>query len=381
MRKKLFCAAAIFALAAVLGACGSTAEKKEDSKDNAGANGALNDVLAQYTDVYLSDFNPEDYVVLGDYTNLTAEAVLSEASEEEIQEFMDYTVRSKSYYEEITDREDAREGDIANIDYMGMKDGVAFDGGTAEGYDLALGSHMFIDGFEDGVIGMKVGETKDLNLTFPEDYGKADLAGAEVVFTVTLNKLSQETYPELNDEFVKTLEIDGVSTVEEYREFVRDYINQSAKADYEDQVAGQILETLKNRCTFKGVPEGMLTRMNATLLSNVTRYAASYGVDVGTYVSLMYGGDAASYAETLNSYAVDIANQYMMMAIIAEKEGISVTDEEVFADIRQSMGIDDSVDLETIAENVDLQAYREYLISIKVTDYLVENATVSAPLE
>ena len=89
----------------------------------------------------------------------------------------------------IRDRRPAAEGDTANIDYSGTKDGVAFDGGTAEGYDLKLGSGTFIDGFEDGVIGMNVGDEKDLNLKFPDNYGSADLAGQEVVFHVKLNQL------------------------------------------------------------------------------------------------------------------------------------------------------------------------------------------------
>ena len=105
-------------------------------------------------------------------------------------------------YNDITDRTTAQSGDVANIDYVGKKDGVEFDGGSAQGYDLELGSGVFIPGFEDGVVGMEVGSTKDIPLTFPDNYGNADLAGADVVFTVTLNALKEATTPELTDEYV-----------------------------------------------------------------------------------------------------------------------------------------------------------------------------------
>ncbi len=105
------------------------------------------------------------------------------------------------------------EGDIANIDYVGKKDGVAFDGGTANGYDLEIGSDSFIDGFEDGLIGKEIGSTVDLNLTFPESYGNADLAGQDVVFTVKINSV-QHTFSELNDENAKTCGFDSAAEIE-----------------------------------------------------------------------------------------------------------------------------------------------------------------------
>ena len=140
---------------------------------------------------YLKDFDPSKYVTLGEYKGMNITIPKTEVTDEDVDSYIDYLLSANESYVDITDRDVAQNGDVANIDYEGKKDGVAFDGGTAQGYDLNLGSGVFIDGFEDGVVGMKVGETKDLTLTFPDNYANEDLAGAEVVFTVTLNSIKE----------------------------------------------------------------------------------------------------------------------------------------------------------------------------------------------
>ena len=132
-----------------------------------------------------------------------------------------------AYQQEVTDRP-AKEGDTVNIDYKGMKDGVAFEGGTAQGYDLTLGSGSFIDGFEDGLIGAETGETRNLELKFPYRYkNNPDLAGQPVVFEVTVNKIVETVTPELTDEYAA--ENSDYATAEEYREGLRDIMREQNK--------------------------------------------------------------------------------------------------------------------------------------------------------
>ena len=132
------------------------------------------------------DYNALDYVTLGEYKGLTVQDQPVEVTEEQIDSEVEYYIQLADALESVTEGT-VEEGDTANIDYEGKLNGEAFDGGTAKGYDLIIGSDSFIDGFEDGLIGVAVGETVDLPLTFPENYGNEELAGQDVVFTVTVN--------------------------------------------------------------------------------------------------------------------------------------------------------------------------------------------------
>ena len=245
-------------------------------------------------------------------------------------------------------------GDLANIDFVGTMDGEEFEGGSGAGYDLLIGSGSFVPGFEEGVVDMKVGETKDIALTFPENYYE-EMAGKDVVFAVTVNSIS--TYD---------------------REKAREELEQSAKETYNSQVAAELIDTLKQSSTIKDAPSGMVDRMNQTLISNVTAQAGAYGMDAGAFVAAVYGGTADNYEETLRTYSQDVANQYMILAAIAEKENITVTDEEVTEDIRASLGADATDgEVASMMESIDEEAYREYLLTMKVCDFLAENAVTA----
>ena len=156
-----------------------------------------------------------DKITIKQYKGLEVEKVDPvEVTDTDVEDSINSTLQTKSTQNDITDRP-AQEGDVVTIDYEGKKDGVAFDGGTAQDQQLELGSGSFIDGFEDGIVGHNIGETFDLNLTFPEDYKSEDLAGQAVVFTVTLDKISEVIVPELTDELVAELS-ESAKTIEDY---------------------------------------------------------------------------------------------------------------------------------------------------------------------
>ena len=141
-------------------------------------------------------------VTLGEYKGIEVVMESTDVTDAEIQVRLDNFVASNATVEEITDRTDVQDGDVANIDYVGKIDGEAFDGGSAEGTDLTIGSGTFIDGFEEQLVGATVGETIDINVTFPENYTSKDLAGKEATFTVTINSIGKSVTPELTDELV-----------------------------------------------------------------------------------------------------------------------------------------------------------------------------------
>ena len=180
------CLAAAVAVAA--SGCGKKTETESTAAESAAAE----------TEEYVA----ESSVKLGEYKGIAVTVTEASVTDEEVENQIQQVLNSKAEYREV-DRA-AQTGDQVNIDYKGLLDGEAFEGGTAEGYDLTLGSGSFIDGFEDGLVGAVKGDQKDLNLTFPDPYpNNPDLAGKEVVFEVTVNAVKERSIPELTDEFVK----------------------------------------------------------------------------------------------------------------------------------------------------------------------------------
>jgi trigger factor len=165
------------------------------------------------------EYTALDYVTLGEYKGLNVSLEEMKVTDEDVEDEIAYNMRLSEIYESLEEGT-VHDGDVANIDYEGKLDGEAFDGGTAKGYDLEIGSGTFIDGFEDGLIGVAVGDTVDLTLTFPENYSNEDLAGQETVFTVTVNEIKRT--PELTDEHAETLSDGEYTDAASYRASVRE---------------------------------------------------------------------------------------------------------------------------------------------------------------
>ena len=171
----------------------------------------------------------EASIKIGQYKGLSISREKAEVTDAEIEAELNYL--ASLYPVQVTGRP-AKLGDVANIDYAGYKDGVAFAGGTAEGYNLTLGSGQFIDGFEDGVVGMEIGEERDLNLTFPEAYHSEELAGADVVFHVTLNSLSSADEVAIDDALAKKVMGDDEATLELLKADIRNDLMIQAESEY-----------------------------------------------------------------------------------------------------------------------------------------------------
>lgn len=319
--------------------------------------------------VYLDEIKAEDYVKLGEYKGLSVVQAPPEVTEEQRDAYINYRLS-------LNPEEGAKEGDTVNIDYAGTMDGVAFEGGTAAGQNLTLGSHRFIEGFEEGLIGAKAGDVVELNLTFPEDYHEG-MAGKPVVFTVTVNTIMAATPQELNDAYVQGLDI-GCSTVEEYRQYVYDWLMEGAVASYEDEIENSLVSMLMESCEFtKEPPQAMVDGYMEILKENLTAEAQNYGMSLEQFVSLGYGMDAEAFEKEIREQAERYAKQSIMIQAIADKEGLDVSEEELEGELEEIVAGSAYESVEELKRDVDERRYRESLMAQKVMGMLRENAVVA----
>ncbi len=312
----------------------------------------------------LEDIKLDKYMELGEYAGVEITPELKEVTDEEVQAQMEYLFMQQ-VSSGITDRA-VENGDIANIDFAGYRDGVAFEGGTGT-QDLEIGSGTFIPGFEEGLIGVMPGEEIDLPLTFPADYHSADLAGAEVVFKVTVNYI----VPEITDESVKSLENENYSTVAELEEYSRAIVQEAIDSENYDLVVKLAMNKAIANTTFKEVPEFLVTQQEGIVEEQISYSLQGTNIDVNTYVEVFFG-------TSLNQIATDNVKERMVIQAIANAEGIVITDEDVEAEL-QIMADDFAVTTDQILEmmGTDRAYYKEYMYGVKVYDFMYENAVIS----
>ena len=277
-------------------------------------------------------YDASEFVTLGDYKGMEVEIEGNyDVTDEDIKNEVELEISMMGPDYRIPNREIVKDGDQVNVDYEGKIDGVAFDGGTAENRDIVIGSGSLIDGFEDGLIGKKVGETVDLNLKFPEDYAKTDLAGKDAVFTVTINSLKEPvdvTYDTLTDDYIQSKT--GLSSVDEYLKQVRSSMEEEAGYAKEQQTSYAVLDKLREICKVKEHPEGLDEERIEQGLQYYRQMAAAQGADLETMLSYygMTEDDLLSDIKESTPISVDAE---MILLAIADKEGIS-DDEKAFED-------------------------------------------------
>ncbi len=377
MKKWMVTVSVLTLSASLLAGCGkgeNTSETEQESSTQAetgAAEAAETETAVQYgPEAYLGGINAADYVTLGEYKGIEVTVNAPVVTEEEVQGRINNVLANHMVSTEVTDRP-VEQGDTVNIDYEGKIDGVAFDGGTAQGQDLVIGSGSFIPGFEDGLIGAEAGETLDVNVTFPEDYRGTDVAGKDAVFTVTVNSISVKSLPEFNDEFVKGLD-EGYSTAEEYRTHIYDMLMETARASRDAEAETAILAKVKENAQFKEPPTEMVKRYHDRLTSNMTAYASMFGQDLNTFLEAQGKSDA-----DLQESAEEAARELVVMQAVADAEGLTVTPEEVEKALEENAALDGYEDLEEYKALIDYEAFEEYLMTEKVLDFLLENGKVT----
>ena len=336
MRKlKLFCLCGLTAAVLMTGCAGST-----DSNVNLGSA-----TVSEYRGVKI---------------NVAAPEVTDDEVDQKIQ-----TNLNQNPNEVEVDRA-AAEGDIVNIDYKGTKDGEAFDGGTAEGQDLTLGSGSMIDGFEDGLIGTKKGETKTLDLTFPEDYREESLAGQAVQFEVTVNSVKKKQDAVLDDAFVQRTS--DYQTVDEYKAGIRADLLAQKQKTADQEMEQDVLQDVIDNSEFKFSRNGLSVRYNQ-MLKQYTNQAKMYGMTL-SQMAQANGMDEAGFKEYIYSSVKEAAKQEIVVKDIAAKEGLdNITDEDTEA-FAQANGMTK----DTLVSLYGEDTVKEQVLQDKVLRFLASNA-------
>ena len=342
---------------------GSEAESETGSEEES-------ETETEFNVADLPEYDASEYVTLGEYKDLTVEVAPVEVTDEQVMDKI--ASETKQTLTEGT----VESGDTVNIDYVGKIDGEEFDGGSAEGYDLEIGSCTFIDGFEDGIIGMQVGDTKDLELKFPEDYHSTDLAGKDVVFTVTVNSISR--IPELTDEVADSV-VEGM-TAEAYQESVRQDLEDQAKESQKTEAEQKLLQAVYENATIDGYPEENLQYTIKRATDYYEWLASMYGMSLDDYLK-NYGMTQDEFNEQIQPVAEEALGEEMTLLAIAKEENIEVSDEEYEAGLAryaEAQGMDDPSKLEeAYGENY----IKNSLLQEKVLDFLYENATIEEVAE
>lgn len=316
--------------------------------------------------VGIQDLDIEEYVTLNDYANMTVEVAKSEVTDDDIKSIID----SELMY---ATKGEVKAGDTVNIDYVGKKDGVAFAGGTASGYELEIGSGTFIDGFEDGLIGVLVGDTVDLNLTFPENYGSAELAGKDVVFTVTVNNiLLNGGYDSLTDEDIKNYGM-AYADKEELWAAGEKLANERAEAAYDASVRSSAVSNVLEQSTVNSIPEYLVEEEAQNYLNYMTELCQSvYDIDLEGYVTMYYGMEMDDFNSEVMDMSREAVKGYLVYEAIARAEGINVTQQEIekradeeAAEYGYSSGSE-------LIDEVGFTTYRMYIVQGLVSDRLGE---------
>lgn len=325
--------------------------------------------------IVVEDYNPEECVSVPEYKGIEVDCSVGD---DEVQAELD-TFLSENSKENKKKKGKCKEGDAVNIDYVGKVDGEAFDNGSATGQTITLGASGFIDGFDDGVVGMKVGATKDVPVTFPEEYSNApELAGKDAVFTITLNYISETVLPKMTDKLVadKT----DYKTVDEWKKAKADELKKAKK----DEAGSTAYSQVESKAEVSKYPETLVQVCRAQLDAYYQYSAKQYGYsDFASFLSAMQM-DQAAYDENIKNAAQSIAKTQMLTEAIAARENITVTDEEItkeIASVSEQAGQEESElrknfeDLYGTAITIE-NYYRVTLLTNKVVDFIGENATI-----
>lgn len=316
------------------------------------------------------EYVAESSVTLGEYKGLPVTVAKVEVTDEEVDAQVQFFLNACGEYVAV-DRA-AELGDVVNIDYRGLKDGEAFDGGTAEGSDLTLGSGQFIDGFEDGLVGAKKGEQRSLNLTFPEEYHSEELAGQDVVFEVTVNEVKQLEIPELDDAFV-TKNFPEYANVAEFDEALRETLREQEQALSDNQRDTDLIQAIladsEVVCSTEEINEAYNLQLNSHIMQ-----AAAYGADLENYAS-MFGMTEAEFKAQVRDAAREMAKQEVVLKEIARAENLTVDDADK-EELAKSYGYESA---EEMLKNVNItqEMVDDTALMRKALDFVIENAEIT----
>ena len=320
--------------------------------------------LTLSTEVY-----PE--VTLGQYKGLEIEQPAAEVTDAQVQAELDRMAQNVASTETV--EKAAEMGDTANIDFEGFDNGVAFDGGKGENFDLKLGSGQFVPGFEEQIVGMTAGEEKDIDITFPENY-TAELAGKAVVFHVKLNKVTVTNVPALDDEFAK--DVSEFDTLDELKADIRAKALESAEKQLKTAFENAAIEKAAANTTVE-LPAALVERELDSQMERFAQQLQMSGMSMEQYAQMM-GGDLSTMRNAFRPQAEKQAKIDVTLDKIAEVEGITVTDEDLEAEF-EALAKQYELEVAKIKELVPAEELTEGLKARKATAVIVDSAVAVAP--
>ena len=316
-----------------------------------------------------TDIYPE--VTLGDYKGLEIEKAEATVTDEQVQAELDRMAQNVASTETV--ERAAQMGDTANIDFEGFDNGLPFDGGKGENFDLKLGSGSFVPGFEEQVVGMSAGEEKDIDITFPEDY-HAELAGKSVVFHVKLNKVTATNVPEQDDEFAK--DVSEFDTLDALKADIRAKALEKAQKQIDSAFEQACVDKASENATVE-MPKGLIEMELDNQMERFGYQLQMSGYSMEAYAKMM-GGDMNTMRNAFRPAAEKQAKANVTLAKIVEVEGITVTDEDMEAEF-EAMAKQYELEVAKIKEMVPTEEVKTNLQTRKAVKVIVDSAVAVAP--
>lgn len=386
MKKKTYLVILALCAAMAMTACGTSAGQKEETKSTAESQDTADEKDSKAADSAESDSDKEStgtvsgdtrlvsvddvskYVTIGQYKGLSLDKTVEAVTDDMVDGRIKEELQNKA--EEVTEGS-VQNGDVVTINYVGTKDGVAFDGGTANNYELTIGSGTFIDGFEDGIIGMKKGQTKDLDLTFPEEYSSEELAGQEVVFKVTLQSFKRA--PELTDDWAA--KNTDCKTAEEYRKEIRTTLEDEAKTSAQNTLRETVWNTVLSASEVKEYPQDDLDTAKTEFKTLYENYAKQGDMTLEDFVKAQ-GISMDDFEEQSSQYAEYKVKQNLIVQGIMDAENMTLEDEKSLSIQDELIKAYNVKDLAALVDKYGQAAVDESIGLLRVEDFILDNATV-----
>ena len=310
-------------------------------------------------------------VTLGEYKGVEVKREHTLVTEDEVNAEIEKERNKQAAEVSVEDRAVA-EGDTVNLDYSGSVDGVKFAGGTAEAQTLKIGSHTFIPGFEEQMVGMNIGEEKDLEVTFPQEYHAEELAGKKAVFHVKVNGITETQLPALDDDFAK--DISEFDTLDEYKADVRAKLEAQAAERDNNAFTNAVIEKVMENATVE-IPEAMVERQIDSMVRNFEARLAQQGLKLADFIKYM-GQDEKSFRNQYREQAEKSVRANLVLEAVENAENFEATEEEIDAEIAKFAG-QVGQDVENLKKNLtegDREYFKADVIRDKAVKFLCDNA-------
>ena len=370
MKKKLYLAVLATCMMLAWNGCGNdkeTAENDTAAEQTEQTSDAADSDESGSTRLVSVD-NVEKYVTIAEYKGIALDHSVAEVTDENVEKRVAQNLQGKS--EEVTDKDAViQNGDTATINFVGTKDGVAFEGGTANNYDLVIGSGTMIPGFEEGILGMKKGETKDITVTFPKNYQSSELAGQEAVFQITVQSFKRP--PELTDTWAAANT--DYKTADEYRASVRTQLEQEAQDQAESSLRSTAWTTVYSNSEVVEYPEKDIEEATQEFRSQIEAYAKQGNMELEDFVKSQ-GVSMDDFEAQCQQYAQNKVKQNLIIQGIMDAEGMTLEDEESLAIQNELVEKYASGDLAALIDTYGQVAVDETIGLIRVEDFIIANS-------